>query len=243
MMTLKIGVIEDELIIARTIMNALEELEYNHCGAAINYTEALEMIANEKPDLLLIDINLSGKKDGIDIAEKVNELYQLPFIFLTSNSDVATIERAKKVKPNAYIVKPFKKEELFAAIEIAFANYTNSKQKQLNTETFANKDFLFVKDGYHFCKVIISEIIFMTTEHNYVKINMTNDRSQLVRTTMHEILQLISANFLMQIHRRYVANLNYIDKIMGDSIIIYNETIPLSKDYKAELTKKLGINP
>ena len=243
MMTLKIGVIEDELIIARTIINTLEELGYKHCGAAINYTEALEMIENDKPDLLLIDIQLSGKKDGIDVAEKVNTLYQLPFIFLTSNSDIATIERAKKVKPNAYIVKPFTKEELFAAIEIAFANYTNSNKQQIKSENFTKKDFLFVKDGYHFCKVIISEIIYMTTEHNYVKITMLDGKSQMVRTTMPELLDLISATFLMQIHRRYVVNLNHIDKIMGDSIIICNETIPLSKDYKAELIKKLGINP
>ena len=82
----------------------------------------------------------------------------------------------------------------------------------------------------------------MTTEHNYVKINLTNFRTQLVRTTMHELLQLISVNFLMQIHRSYAVNLNYIEKIMGDSVIIYNETIPFSKDFKAELIKKLGIN-
>src|SRR5215217_4281149 len=126
MTVLKIGVVEDELVIARTILNTLDELGYAHCGPAINYTEAIEMIETEKPDLLLLDIQLSGRKDGFDVAGKLNESHKLPFIFLTANSDIETIDRAKSVKPHAYIVKPFTKEELYAAIEIAFNNFTNT---------------------------------------------------------------------------------------------------------------------
>jgi response regulator of citrate/malate metabolism len=58
----KIGIVEDEFVIARTIVNTLDELGYTHCGPAINYTEAMEMLEENKPDLLLLDIQLSGKK-------------------------------------------------------------------------------------------------------------------------------------------------------------------------------------
>src|SRR3984885_8608429 len=126
MSVLNIGIVEDELVIARTILSTLDELGYSHCGPAINYTEAMEMLEHQRPDLLLLDIQLAGKKDGIDVAQKLNELYQVPFIFLTANSDAETIDRAKKVRPHAYIVKPFTKEELFAAIEIAFSNFTGN---------------------------------------------------------------------------------------------------------------------
>src|SRR5664279_6566958 len=135
MSVLKIGIVEDELVIARTIVSTLDELGYSHGGPAINYTEAMEMLVNDKPDLLLLDIQLSGRKDGIDVAQKINELYQLPFIFLTANSDAETIDRAKKVKPHAYIVKPFTKEELFAAIEIAFSNFTGRSHARLEQVT------------------------------------------------------------------------------------------------------------
>ena len=74
MSVLKIGIVEDELVIGRTILNTLNELGYGHCGPAISYTEAIEMLEQERPDLLLLDIQLSGKKDGIDVAEKLNEL-------------------------------------------------------------------------------------------------------------------------------------------------------------------------
>src|ERR1700712_5754080 len=148
MTVLKIGIVEDELVIARTISGTLDELGYSHCGPAINYTEAIEMLELNKPDLLLLDIQLSGKKDGIDVAQKLNELYQVPFIFLTANSDAETIDRAKSVKPHAYIVKPFTKEDLFAAIEIAFSNFTGNRTNARPEQSAAyhTKDFMFVKD-------------------------------------------------------------------------------------------------
>src|SRR6195952_5663395 len=166
MSVLKIGIVEEELVIARTILSTLDELAYAHCGRAINYTEAMEMLDNNKPDLLLLDIQLSGKKDGIDLAQKINELYQIPFIFLTANSDAETIDRAKKVRPHAYIVKPFTKEELFAAIEIAFSNFTGNRSstKARESATYQAKDFMFVKDGYVFRKIYFNEILYLESD-------------------------------------------------------------------------------
>src|SRR3982751_2177698 len=168
MTVLKIGIVEDELVIARTILSTLDELGYSHCGPAINYTEAMEMLEDNKPDLLLLDIQLSGKKDGIDVAQKLNELYRFPFIFLTANSDAETIERAKKVKPHAYIVKPFTKEELFAAIEIAFSNYTDNRRdaKPEQLTSYPTKDFMFVKDGYAFRKIFFNELLYLESDAN-----------------------------------------------------------------------------
>ena len=67
MSVLKIGLVEDELVIARTILSTLDELGYAQCGPAINYTEAMEMLKQNKPDLLLLDIQLSGKRSAPDI--------------------------------------------------------------------------------------------------------------------------------------------------------------------------------
>ena len=91
---IKIGIVEDEVVIAHTIESTLDDLGYEYCGPASSYGEALELLETDKPDLLLLDINLSGKRDGIDLAEKINLLYRLPFIFLTANSDLTTIDRS-----------------------------------------------------------------------------------------------------------------------------------------------------
>jgi response regulator of citrate/malate metabolism len=84
-------------------------LNYTVANTASNYKAAIEMIEKEDLQLLLLDINLGGQKDGIDIATYVRTHYTLPIIFLTANSDIATVQRAKTVKPNAYLLKPFTK--------------------------------------------------------------------------------------------------------------------------------------
>ena len=242
MLSIKIGVVEDELIIARTITNTLAELGYKHCGPAISYTEAMEMIEDEKPDFLLIDINLSGSKDGIDLAKRVNELYKIPFIFLTANTDRVTIERAKTANPNAYLVKPFKKDELFAAIEIAFSNFTSRAQISTDSanELHRNKEILFVKSGYHYNKVTIQDILYLSSEHNYVTIVIKNNIRQVVRTSLQELISSLPENFI-RAHRSHVININHIDSVRADSLIIQSESVPFSKEYKDELMKRLGI--
>jgi DNA-binding LytR/AlgR family response regulator len=244
MPVLKIGIIEDELIIARTIINSLDELGYEHCGPSISYTEAIEMLENDKPDFLLVDINLSGKKDGIHVAEKVNELYKLPFIFLTANTDIITIERAKQVKPHAYIVKPFTKEELFAAIEIAFSNFTGNKEKQVSDRmiSYKNKDTMFIKDGYHFHKIVYRDILYMESDHNYVTVFLTHDKKHLIRTPFNEFLETLPPELFMRVHRRYAINIEQVDTLNITEVKIKGTSIPVSKDIREELMKRLGIS-
>lgn len=101
MSKIKVGIVEDEMIIALGISDALKDLGYEVATIANNYTQALEIIEAEQPDILLLDIQLSGHKDGIDLALKVKKDFQIPFIFLTANADVATVERAKDAMAHA----------------------------------------------------------------------------------------------------------------------------------------------
>ena len=93
----KILVVEDEIIIADNLCDTLEELGYETIEPALNYTEALIQIKNEQPDIAILDIELGGSKTGIDLAQKIKDEYDFPFIFLTSNSDPLTLNKAKKV--------------------------------------------------------------------------------------------------------------------------------------------------
>lgn len=240
---LKIGIVEDELVIARTIVSTLDELGYSYCGPAINYTEALQMLEDNKPDLLLLDIQLSGKKDGIDVAQKVNELYQIPFIFLTANSDADTIDRAKKVKPHAYIVKPFTKEELFAAIEIAFSNFTGnlSDTKLQPVTSYHAKDFMFVKDGYVFRKIFFDELLFLESDANYITLHLKSEKKVMVRSTLNDFIDQLDPKTFIRIHRSYSVNINLIEDVFPTELSIQGSKIPIGKSYKEELFKVLGI--
>ena len=243
MTVLKIGVVEDELVIARTILSTLDELGYSHCGPAINYTEAIEMLEHNKPDLLLLDIQLSGKKDGIDVAKKLNELYQVPFIFLTANSDAETIDRAKKVKPHAYIVKPFTKEELFAAIEIAFSNFTGNRidAKPEQATSYHTKDFMFVKDGYVFRKIFFNELLYLESDANYVTLHLKSQKKVMIRSTLNDFIDLLDQKTFIRIHRSYSVNINLLDDIFPTEVCVDGVKIPVGKSYREELFKALGI--
>lgn len=243
MRVLNIGIVEDELVIARTILSTLDELGYSHCGPAINYSEAMEMLEHNKPDLLLLDIQLSGKKDGIDVAEKINELYPSPFIFLTANSDAETIDRAKKVKPHAYIVKPFTKEELFAAIEIAFSNFSGNRKdaKPEQANLYHTKDFMFVKDGYVFRKIFFNELLYLESDANYVALHLKSQKKVMIRSTLNDFIEELDPKKFIRIHRSYSVNISLVDDIFPTEVSVEGIKIPIGKSYREDLFKALGI--
>lgn len=236
----KIGIVEDELIIAEKIKRILIGMEYLVCEPVSTYDEALSMIEKEKPDMLLLDINLNEKKDGIDLAEEINQKYHLPFIFLTANSDSNTIKRAIKVKPNAYLVKPFDKNELFAAIEIAINNFIEVKSSTAVTSHTA-KDFIFIKEGSRFVKLQFDEIVYVESRENYVIIHTKDNKNSIIRSTFSDFLGQLPADKFFRTHRGFAVQLKLVGDIEPTEVKANGCVIPVSNTYREGLYKALGI--
>ena len=115
----KILLVEDDDIIARVEDWRLKNLGYSVCGRATNGAEAMELVADKKPDVILMDINIKGDIDGIETTKRIKKIYNIPVIYVTSHSDGATLERAKETKPDGFIIKPFDDNDLRVAIELA----------------------------------------------------------------------------------------------------------------------------
>jgi DNA-binding NarL/FixJ family response regulator len=130
---IRVLIVEDDPLIAIDIEQILSNLNFKVSGVSYNAEDALLQLKDNTPDAVLMDINLEDGKDGIDIAAVINELYNLPFIFLTSHADRNTLERAKKTKPAGYIIKPFDEKDLLAGLEIALYNYAQNKFAQQPT--------------------------------------------------------------------------------------------------------------
>jgi DNA-binding NarL/FixJ family response regulator len=130
MIEIKVLIVEDDPLIAIDIEQILNNLNFRVSGTAYNPEDALLSLKNNTPDIVLLDVNLDSDKDGIDVAEIINEKYQLPFIYLTAHADKTTLERAKKTKPAGYIIKPFDERDLLAGIEIGLYNYSQLKMAQ-----------------------------------------------------------------------------------------------------------------
>lgn len=235
----KILVVEDEIIIADNICDTLEKLGYNALEPAISYTEALERIEEEMPDIAILDIELSGSKTGIDLAKKIKENYNFPFIFLTSNADSTTIMEAKKVMPPAYLIKPFTKEELYTSIEIALYNFSQ-KTGQVSLENLIIKDALFVKDKGVFSKVFFNDILYLKSAHVYVEVVLKDKQTQVIRTSLNEITEKMNKKFI-RVHRGYVINLDYLEQIDNNSLRLNKEVIPIGKKYRENLLEKINL--
>lgn len=118
-MNSRILVVEDESIVALQIEERLAAMGYDLAGRAGSGKQALQIIGQNPPDLILMDIRLKGDMDGISVAHTVRERFHIPVIFLTAYSEEATLERAKIAEPFGYLLKPFEDRELKSAIEIA----------------------------------------------------------------------------------------------------------------------------
>lgn len=129
----KILVVEDEIIIAEDLQRRLERLGYEVIGIATSGKEALEKIKEQLPDLILMDIVIHGETDGIETANNIKSLYDIPIIYLTAFSDDETLKRAKITEPFGYMIKPYRERELMVSIEISLYKYNMDKKvKELN---------------------------------------------------------------------------------------------------------------
>lgn len=112
-------VVEDEMIVARSLQKRLQGAGYQVPATAPSSKEALHQIRHRRPDLVLMDIMIDGDLDGIEAARRIRDDFGVPVIFLTAYADAATLERAKAARPYGYVLKPFYISELLTSIEIA----------------------------------------------------------------------------------------------------------------------------
>lgn len=119
MSSTKILIVEDERIVALSIQNKLERLGYTVTANVASAEAAIASIVPNLPDLVLMDIKLKGKIDGIEAAAQIRKNFQLPIVYLTAYNDNETIERAKLTEPYGYLLKPFESRDLATTIEIA----------------------------------------------------------------------------------------------------------------------------
>ena len=130
MSDIKVFIVEDEPLIAEDIAACLKRKDYRVTGIAYSAEDVIPALTKNIPDIVLIDINLQGGQEGIQLAGSINKELQLPFVYLTSYSDKKTLELAKDTEPSGYVVKPFTEAGLCATLEIALHNHT-SKNKHL----------------------------------------------------------------------------------------------------------------
>jgi two-component system, LytTR family, response regulator LytT len=223
---LKILIVEDELLIAEMLKETLADLNYVVLDVAKNYEQAF-LSLNKFPDInfIFLDINLSEDKTGFDIAQNINDNYNIPFIFLTSYSDKKTIQEAIAFKPEGYLIKPFIKSDLFIILEV-YKSKNNLSERSIE-----------IKEGHFLVKILHKDIILVKSENIYLEIK-TIQRSYLIRNSLDKFLEQLNDNDFIKIHRSYVVNTKRIKAINRVQLIVESDKIPISRIHHDELVKR-----
>ncbi|MBP1680323.1 MAG: two-component response regulator [Proteobacteria bacterium] len=137
-------IVEDEAIVALDIKNALLKLGHEVIACVTNADEAIAWIEKIRPDIIIMDIHLNHSKDGIQTAEEIQKIANIPILYLTAYADDETISRAVRTNPIGYLIKPFKREELKSTIQLGL------HKKNRTDHTIVDTSFIVLGDNYSY---------------------------------------------------------------------------------------------
>ncbi len=206
-------IIEDEFFAANHLCDFLDSKGYRVCKVYYSGEEFLQQ-TDWMFDAAIIDIFLSGEITGLEIAEKVKER-QKPFILLTANQDSETLKCAARLSPQAYISKPFKENDISAALEIIYHRQATK---------------IYIRGNKGVESFYSNEILYAKADGVYIEIHTTRGVI-LQRKLLKEFEVQLPENFI-RVHRSYVVNREYIEHKTSNYLKVKEDLIPISKTYK-----------
>ncbi|MEL7530680.1 MAG: response regulator, partial [Bacteroidota bacterium] len=197
------------MIIGTHISMVLSEAGYQVAGILPSGEAALAHLEHEQPDLILMDVSLKGKLDGVETAKLIKERFQVPLIFLTANTDQVTFSRAKSAHPLAFIAKPFEPLELVRAIELAALNQQIVLESEpINSPPHESvplllSDRIFVRSKNKLVKLLLSDIHYISAERNYCKI-FSADKEYTLSIPMKHFAEQLDTQSFQRVHRSFI---------------------------------------
>ncbi len=141
-------IVEDEALVAAMIKEALCGSKFAVRAVAFDKASAEKYLSSESIDAALLDINLEGNFEGIDLGRQIRDLHHIPFLYITAHADDQTLQNAKLTQPSGYIIKPFTERDLLAGLEIALYNFhqRHVSSRNLNSINQRLKDPLSARE-------------------------------------------------------------------------------------------------
>ena len=243
MSELKILIVEDDPLISESLKDILKLLNHKVIGISDNADSAIELCNGTLPDLALLDIQIAGEIDGVDLAEILRDQFDIPFIFTTAYADNATILRARDKGPFGYLVKPYGIKEVNAAIQIAKATFDRLKTAEKATKSNMTKivdNNIFLKVDNKLIKVKIEDIFFVEAKGDYALFR-TKNKGYIVHTTIKHVQDRLEIFNFQKVHRSFVVNIDKIEDIEESNLLIEDKIIPISRANKEALIKRINI--
>lgn len=211
----KILIVEDQILIADYIQKLLVANNFIHVDKANSVESAIEKANSFDPDIVLLDINLMGNNEGIDLAKNV--FANKNFIFLTGQNDDQTINSAIATNPYLYLTKPIKPIDLIAAVKLLSIKL---RQKNLVLNE-GNIEFVFNFD----------DIMYIKSSKNYIDV-FTVANTVSIRYGITKIAEKLPEAMFVQIHRSMIVNQNYVQKRTRSFVEINGVKLPISRKFR-----------
>lgn len=237
-MAAKILIVEDDIFTAENTAAFLNEKGYE-TRVAHNSEEAWKSILVSLPDLILMDIDLSGETDGIELAARINQRQRVPVIYLTDKNDERIVKKAQNVHHAYYMTKPFHDAILLSQVELVLRE---------NAGITVNLQALFVKDRTNESrkiKVPFEDICYLHAQRSYCDLyylpaGEKEPKKLELSINMATTLQKLPRQQFVQVHRSYSINLRKIEALDTNDILICGTPIPVGKSYQKNISELLN---
>ena len=244
---IKILLVEDDPDITLRMEALIFSLGYDLLSPVDNSEDALLSIRKNQPDVLVMDIDIGGQLNGIEVVEKVKD-QQIPVIFVTGHDEGEYYEKARQTQPLAYLVKPFNKFTFQTALENAIVrlsmqaeqstpNTKDDEQADQWSEEVWLKNSFFIKRNNLIYKVKIQDIRYIQSEGNYCEIIST--KKHAVKISLTQLLKKLPSTQFIRIHQRYAVQAELIENINLSDNLIYlgNTNLPIGPKYKVHILR------
>ena len=236
-MNRKILIVEDSFVFSEDLRTALEASgDYEVTDVIISYEDLKASLEANKPDFVLLDINLNGEGSGLDVAHDLVNKWEIPFMFITGQGDSFTFKKAIQYYPTHYIVKPCESNDVIMQIELALHNLDVVK----NSPTIKKEKsfYEYVSGVKREVIVDVNKIIWVESRQHFVSFHI-KDAYYLERSSMNEVIEELGSAFI-QVHRNYSVNLKKIEACNAVEVEMIDGTkIPISRRFKKQLIESL----
>lgn len=226
-MSIRCLAIDDEPLALKQVGNYIKKTPFLELVALRNSgIDALEQFANEKIDLLFVDINMPDL-NGLDFVRSLNEK---PYIIFTTAYSEYAIE-GFRVDAIDYLLKPIGYTEFLRAV-YKVKNLIDSRTASV-PEVKISPDHLFVKSDYKLIRIDLSDIKYIESMHEYVRIHMVNAKPVMTLISLKSIEEQLPSDKFMRVHRSYIVNLSNVKVVERNRIVFDNNIyIPVGDQYK-----------
>ncbi len=230
-------IVEDEPIHADRFEMLAEQLGYAVAGVYDNAFDALDCFHRSAPDVLLLDINLRGDVDGIQLAERIHRIRPVPVVFVTALQDDETFALAQRTRPEAFILKPFDSLQLQRAIELAVSRLSEADAAappDFGHNDLVLSDCFFVKVRGKLEKVTFDDILFLEADGRHCLLHTAQGNKFAIRIPLSDLESKLPAADFARTHRSYVIALRWLKSvdIQNMLVLVKDRPVPLSRSHR-----------